>query len=346
MQPLWIADQPNDFISGANTEALANIELLRRSGVEVNLVPMSNPGSELVKAALALGCKIHQYAPTIFTDKIVAAWYSVPFLSVLPTMAKPRRVLWFNTMTSVKELELANARFIDNWVTSSAYQQSMLARCLRDYLIKPSFCDEYLQPFIPDSKVIERTLQARLHMPGQGGAPTIGWIGRDDPRKISSSWFKILRGLGEPCRVVMLGFGPKCREAFKGMYDENATWLRLYAPGEISPQAFYDSADIIFHYTGGSGESFCRVAIEAFHAGVPFVCEKNYAFPEIFGDDHLLRSLMCESASQFIETLDCLLDAIITENGLYELIVNAQRDRLKKLSLNQRCMEFWKKVLS
>lgn len=344
---IWIAGQPHKTYGGANTEAIANIELLREHGVDVHLVPMNPtpPSPDLVQKFVDIGCHIHEYEQGIFSGKTVAAWGCETFLNeqlaCAGRVAPPARVLFFNCMTFVPNIEAVchMNKLITHYGYVSEYQKAMLAaqfvaRALPQELIG------YAPPFTDSSKAIVKFFK---NYPGNEKG--VGHISRDDPTKISPYYFNIDRRINErqPHDLHLGGWGERCELAFRG-HETDHPRIKKIPVETISVPDFYGNVCVMFHRTGGSRESFCRACIESWLNGIPFVTEKDFAFPEIYGDG-VLRSLLCNNENEFSEVIAQLIDSYRGDRSIYDMFCDEQKRRYYELNLNGRCWAAWEKFL-
>jgi intein/homing endonuclease len=112
---IWVGGFPS-LLGGADTECLHNIDLWRKHGVDVHLVPMFMQDSSVAAYCKRIGCFIHDFHPAIFRDKLVVSYCNGEFLNALPSImeyGKPASVGWFNcvpadAIISGKEMKRAN----------------------------------------------------------------------------------------------------------------------------------------------------------------------------------------------------------------------------------------------
>lgn len=277
---LWVAGYPS-FVGGADTELDHNIDLWRRFGVCVNLVPM--PGCDL-KMKLSCdnrGCITHAYNPKIFRDKTVVSFCNGNFLDKLPEIieqGRPRSVIWFNCMTWPfdKEKLAHKAGWIDYFGFVSRYQEQILRPQL-EAEGRPVVKLEGYRPYFNAARV---PFQYRPPM----SYFCMGRISRDDPGKFSEDMWRIFYKVNSPrpTKTFVLGWGPKVEEKC-GPAPAEMDW-QIWPPGAISVDDFYRRLHVVIHKTGGSRESYCRIVPECYAYGVPIIVEDDFAFPELVID--------------------------------------------------------------
>jgi hypothetical protein len=274
---LWIAGFPSAY-GGADTELDHLIDLLRRFGVAVHLVPMFGAGEEYRTSVLARGCHVHDYAHDIFAGKIVASFCNGGFLAMLPAIVRfgaPARVIWFNCMTWLFDREkTAHARgWIDVFGYQSQYQRNMLMPQLE--ALGPVRSFPY-RPYFNAARVAWRYRE-------WSGTYRIGRISRDDGAKYALDTWRIFEGVRPPAhlrkQVFVLGYGANA--AARIGPPPPGLDCHLWAPGEVPAEQFYNGIDTLIHKTGGSRENAPRVLFEAYAHGVVPIVERAFAFPEM-----------------------------------------------------------------
>lgn len=292
---LWVAGYPST-VGGADTELDHNIDLWRRYGVEVHLVPLFGCDAKMQALCEARGCTTHQYHPAIFHDKIVVSFCNGEFLKKLPEIVeqgKPATVIWFNCMTwpFEAELEAHSNGWIDLFGFVSNYQKEWLFPKLE--AIRPVHELAGYRPFFNPENPSQQ-LKFNYHAPAEWFG--MGRVSRDDGAKFSSDMWRIFDKVSSPLptKTFVLGFGPhakeKCGEPPAGL--DWMTWL----PGAIPVREFYGQLHILIHKTGGSRESYCRVVPEAYACGVPVIVEDDYAFPDLVIDG--VTGYRCQSSDE------------------------------------------------
>lgn len=337
---IYIAGFPGS-VGGANSELLANAALLRSRGVAVHLVAMYGPESiEPAMRAVTdrLGCKVHLYSRGIFSGKVVAAWNSMRFLCYLPEIVqdgRPRRSIYFNCMTDVTDLEAMNhaAGFIDVHGFVSQYQRSRLYPVLeRGAPVRE------LEGYRPYFDAAAMGISFEYRPPDEEFV--LGRISRDDPSKFSPDTWSLFDRVDtgrHRKRTVILGFGPR---SAKSLGDPRTGTYELYAPGSLTPAAFYSRVHCIIHKTGGSRESYCRIVPEAAAAGVPMIVEKDFAFPELIVDG--VTGFMCSTSTEMIARASELAH----DETRRRRIIESARDYLgMELANSDKCYESWRTIL-
>jgi glycosyltransferase involved in cell wall biosynthesis len=334
---LWVAGFPG-YCGGANTELDHNIDLWRRFGVDVHLVPMGDRDPVAEQSVLARGCRIHEYCDNIFAGKMVVSFCNDIFLKKLPLImqhGRPAKVIWFNCMTWLFEPEKeAHAKgWIDLFGYISDYQQKMLVPQLEAIRPVNAFrCTPYF-----NAERIERRYRE------WDGSYRMGRISRDDQAKYPADMWRIFDRVllppGLKKKVYVLGYGPNAlvktgKAPVDGSFD-----LLVWNSNAIPAAQFYNGIDTMIHKTGGSRESYSRVLLEAYAHGVVPIVERDFAFPElvVHGETGYMASSSDEMS--FIASMlahDPAEHRRVAENG---------RKHLEQLINPEKCWAGWKQVL-
>lgn len=328
---VYICGQPHVLIGGANSEALDNAAVLVKAGIPVTLVPYATPDPTLARRALELGCEMQPYAPGCLQGKIVAGWNHLPYLQSL-MVEKPKCSVYFNCMTETSAIEIALHRNqkINVFGFVSRYQRNILCTEL-GRIGRVTAMDGYVPPITTEWRTFGNRMSRTTG--------TIGCMTRDDPTKVNLDVFKIAgRSLAK--KLIWMGYGTECQKKI-GPLAIRPDKLFVSGPPNFMPvDEFFNSIDCCLHLAGPVGESFCRIMLESFLAGVPFVCENKYAFPEYMTG--AMASQMCDSTGAFVEKINMILG----DSDYREEISRAQSKHLQDLDLNRRCVDAWKRLLS
>lgn len=206
---IWLAGFPS-FFGGADTEADNNIDLWRRNDVDVNLVPMFGFDEKMKKLVIARGCKVHDYRPDIFKDKVVASFCNGEFLRLLPEImekGRPRAVVWFNCMTWTFDNEVKAHQ--QGWITYHGFVSNYQKGWLKPQLDKVKPVNEFVgyKPYF-NPQNISQQIEFNYRPPDKYFA--LGRISRDDGNKYSDDMWNIFYKVNTPIhkKVFILGYGP------------------------------------------------------------------------------------------------------------------------------------------
>jgi hypothetical protein len=277
---VWVAGFPG-YWGGADTELDHLVDLFLEHGVEMHFVPMFCADPRMVESVLERGGHIHAYSVDVFKGKTVVSFSNRNFMAHLPMIAshgRPRKVIWFNCMTWLVEVEMTAHRLglIDYFGFLSAYQERILAPLLNRIAPYQTFDHK---PFFNVSRVdwAYRKWQGDFRL---------GRISRDDWSKYAPDTWCIFDDVSVPSdlrkRVYILGYGPNAQRAIglPPKHLDATTW----PCNAIPAKQFYRTIDTMIHKTGTSRESYCRVLIEAYAHGVVPIVENDYAFHELVID--------------------------------------------------------------
>jgi glycosyltransferase involved in cell wall biosynthesis len=328
---VWVAGFPSTY-GGADTELDHLIDLFRMFDVNVNLVPLFSVGDPMRRSVLDRGCRIHEYQPGVFADRVVVSFCNGEFLQRLPdivTSGRPRRVIWFNCMTWTFEAELrAHAEgWIDIFGFESRFQQGYLGPRLEE--VRPYRTFDY-RPFFNTSRI------AWSHRDFEGSY-RVGRISRDDAGKYAADTWSIFDRVLVPAhlrkKVFMLGHGPNAAAKI-GRPPQGLDWL-TWAPDAIGSTEFFRTIDTLMHKTGGSRESYGRVVLEAYAHGVVPIVEDAFAFPDLVM--HAETGFRARSSDE----MSYYASALAFEPKRHEEMARAGRELLERLSDPEECFRPW-----
>ena len=333
---IWIAGFPSRY-GGADTELDHQIDIWRKYGVDVFLVPMFGSEPEMEESVKKRGCHIFRYQDDIFKDKIVASWCNGQFLDKLPLImeyGKPKKVIWFNCMTWLfeKEREAHKNGWIDIFGFVSNFQKSMLFPQLQrinkevntfDYI--PYFNYDRIKWEVKDIKDYYR----------------VGRISRDDPAKFSEDTWKIFddiktpNGIGK--KVYVLGFSDKIKEKI-GDPPLRMDYM-WWTPNAIPVEQFYNIINTVVHKTGGSRESYCRIVFECYAYGVIPIVENDFAFPTLIR--HGETGFLCNNSDE----MSYYASELAFNTDKYKRMVLNGINFLKESNKPEICWKGWAEIL-
>ncbi len=335
---IWIAGS-NSYLGGADTELGHNMVLWRENEIEVHVVPMGGNDLKIKSQMEKIGCIYHNYSPDIFKDKVVISYCNGIFLSSLKEIVqkgKPKKVLFANCMTYLfpLEIEAHKNKWIDKFIFVSNYQKSIL----KPQLEKLNPVDEligYKPYFDPNNTVQEIKFEYR---PPQNWF-SLGRVSRDDGAKYSSDMWNIFYKVCTPKqkKVFILGFGDNAKKKC-GPPPNGLDW-QTWSANAIPVKQFYNIIHCIIHKTGGSRESYSRIVPEAYGFGVPFICEKNYAFPDLVQDG--ITGYMCSSSDEMSYRAS---ELAFDEQKRKKMIYNAYDFLVNEIASREKCYAPWKRL--
>ncbi len=336
---IWVAGYPS-FVGRADTELDHNIDLWRRYGAEVHLVPMGGCDPAMQVLCGARGCHTHEYHAGIFKGKVVASFCNGEFLQRLPEIVeagRPALVVWFNCMTWPFEAELAAHKegWIDLFGFVSRYQKGWLLPQLE--AIAPVRELEGYRPFFnPDNEA--QKFEFAVREPQEWFA--MGRLSRDDASKFAPDMWSIFHKVcaPRPTKAFILGYGQqahqKCGEAPPGL-----DWMTWNAGG-IPARELYERLHVLIHKTGGSRESYGRIAPEAYACGVPVIVEDDYAFPDLVVDG--VTGYRCKSSDE----MSFRASELAFDEPKRQRVIRAAHDfLLHEIASPDGCWAPWKAIL-
>lgn len=336
---IWVAGYPS-FVGGADTELDHNIDLWRRYDVKVHLVPLYGCDPKMQRLCKQRGCITHEYQPHIFKDKVVVSFCNGEFLSSLPQIVqsgKPRLVVWFNCMTWNFDAELEAHRhgWIDVFGFQSRYQQSYVAPQLTK--IRPLRALDGYRPFLnPDN--ISQKLEFSYSPPTRWFA--MGRVSRDDPAKFPEDMWDIFYKVcaPTPTKTFILGYSKRVA-AKTGKPPLGLDWM-TWTPGAIPVRKLYQRLHVLIHKTGGSRESYGRIVVEAYAAGVPVIVEDDYAFPDLVVNG--VTGFLCQSSDEMSFRAS---ELAFDESKRKTMIKTARRHLLQEVAAPAKCWQVWRHLL-
>lgn len=336
---IWVAGFPS-FVGGADTELLHNIDLWIQNKVEVNIVPMFGTDERVKEYVLNIGCKIHEYTPSIFKDKVVVSYCNGEFLNKLSEIidkGRPKYIIWFNCMTWTfdKEIDAHRNSWIDYFGFVSSYQQNYLLPELNK-INKTHILNNYKPYFNPDNICQKINFNYRKPIEYFGA----GRISRDDPTKFSSDMWNIFYKINTKIhkKIFILGYTNKV-ESKTGQPPPNLDWM-YWSPGSIPIHEFHERVHCIIHKTGGSRESYCRIVPESYAFGTPIIVENNYAFPELVINSE--TGYLCDSSDEMSYRAS---ELSFDEEKRKKIIFQARDHLIHTIANKEDCWKTWKDIL-
>lgn len=296
MNSLWVAGFPS-FLGGADTELLHNIDLWRMYDIDINLVPMFGCDPKIKQYVINLGCKIHQYNPSIFKDKIVASWCNREFLKNLPEIidkGRPKQVLFANCMTWLfnKEKEAHQNGWIDRFIFVSDYQEKLLRPQL-ETIRKTDKLDNYFPYFNVNNPMQNLSFKYKE----SEDYFCMGRVSRDDPLKFSKDTWNIFYKVSSPVPTKTFILGISQKIITKIGYPPYGLDYMCWLPNSIPIDELYNRIHVMIHKTGGSRESFGRTILEAYSSGVIPIVEDDYAMSELV--ENGVTGFRCKNSDEF-----------------------------------------------
>lgn len=336
---IWVAGYPS-FIGGADTELDHNIDLWRMNGVDVNLVPLGGIDPAMMELCKRRGCRTIGYEPNIFKDRVVVSFCNMEFLKRLPSIieaGRPRCVIWFNCMMFLSGAE--RVAHGNGWIDRHGFASDFQRRRIKPLLeqIRP-VCElaGYRPFFNPEN--MPQGIRFEYRAPSERFV--MGRVSRDEAGKFSPDMWATFRAVQSPRpkKVIILGFGPNALRvcgAEPGDLD-----VETWPPNRLPVREVYRRLHCMIYKTAAFEESYGRVVVEAYAAGVPVVVEDKFAFPEMIIDG--VTGFRCRSAEEMAARAS---ELAFDEAKRGSIIFAAHRHLLEQLANPGECWRAWRAVL-
>lgn len=277
---------------GADTELDHQITCWHKMGVEIHVIPTSEPDN----AQLSLGVaeRVHTvHRPRDWTackGLHVISYCNGDFLAnIIEIKRHARSTTFVNCMTWLfdKEREAHALRQID----VSLYQTDHARILVQDDLkrLNPKFRWFKVRPYFDLSAF-------PFHENTDDSVFRFCRVSRDDPAKFSKDTFRIFREFASPVpkKGVVLGFKT---ELFTKC-GPSESFVELLTPNQRSVASVYAESDVLLQ-SCDTYENLPRVAMEAMSSGCVPVVDNRGGWREII--EHDVTGFLCGSAADFID---------------------------------------------
>lgn len=314
---LCVVGFPSKY-GGADTELDHQLSVWRAMGVEVHLIPTSDPdAAQLSLGVAARGCIVHKARDWSACAGMHAISYcNGEFLTNLEEIRKYARTTSFvNCMTYVfpKEREAHNKGLIDWFV----YQTDHARERVQPQLLaaNTNFKWATVRPYFDSSAFpfVEQRDDSNFRFCR---------VSRDDPAKFSVDTMKIFRDFHSPVpkRGTILGIKSEIYQKV-GPPPE---FVECVAAGGRPPRDVYAASHVLIQSCDGL-ENLPRVAMEAMASGCVPICNRQGGFTEII--EHGVSGFLCSSTQEFIDAATKLANEV----ALRQTMAKAGRDRINVL---------------
>ncbi len=284
-------------LGGANTELWHTVELWRRYGLEVTLIPTWKADPSWQDRLETIGCHTVESrsdelgrVPRL-PGSIVVSMCNTLMLDAAEAFRRLRcRIVWVGCMNWLFPQERMHYRqfgTFERYVFQSRYQRDQLVPQLRKFgydatqgrIIRGALTlDEF--PFRP-----------LAHRPGN--VLTIGRISRAAADKFSPQTWEVYGRVPHPVRARVLGFSPEIRRRL----GPTPRWAECLSAGAEKPREFLATLHAMVHAGGRATENWPRVGLEAMAAGVPVVADNRGGWREMIR--HGQTGYLCDTPDQF-----------------------------------------------
>jgi len=278
---IWLMGYPGD-IGGACTEAWHTIQLWRRFGLDVHLIPTWKAPSDWRAKCDAIGCVTHEVGPAAFEQVEGLAGATVVSLcneNFLAHAGRLRaigcRLVWVNCMTWLFQAERQFYRQsgpFEAFLFQSDSQRKQLEPHLSAFGYQPKTGHVIRGAF----DFSEWTFAPRPRAPGH--TFVVGRAARPDGDKWSSNTWKIYGNIQYANKqALMLGMN----ETTHKKTGKPPAWAKCLKPREIPALDFFRQLHCLLPINGGAKENWPRVGLEAMAAGVPIVTQDAWGWREM-----------------------------------------------------------------
>jgi glycosyltransferase involved in cell wall biosynthesis len=280
-------------MGGANTEAWHTLQLWRRMGLDVHVIPTWQADPKWKARLDALGYTTHLTSPEDL-DRVpglagspVVGLCNSQFITLAPRFrALGCPIVWVNCMTFLfdgeKEFYKQHGP-ADAMVYQSQFQRDELEPQLAPFGYRSETGHLIRGAFDLDGW----NCDPRSH--GRDEAFFIGRVARPDLDKWSSNTLAIYERIQyRSKRGIFLGVD----ERTQGKLGSPPWWVDYLRPMAISAQDFYSRLHCLLPVNGGARENWPRAGLEAMASGVPVVAQNEWGWREmvIHGETGFLGS--------------------------------------------------------
>jgi len=322
---------------GANGECLGAVQLWRRHGLDVTLIPTWTPASdEARRTATGMGCEIVDSHPrrlreipglagstvvnfcneNAYAPKTVLKEMGCRFIAA-PCMCNPG----MGFRTAIK------SGHVDAVVYQSQYQKTKMEQRLRSWGYDPKI-GRLIRGYL-DWEAIEFK-----PLPHVDGEPfVLGRVARDARDKWHPHWWKMYERVPNR-QAVVLGYG----RPIYGQCGKPPSWARAYFPNEVTADSVYRQLHAYVTRNDTIDENWPRTGLEAMAYGVPIVAENDFGWREML--ENGVSGLLADS---WEETGD-LAAKLAGDESLRLEIATAARERLAVICDGEEIWSKWKEL--
>jgi len=277
---VFVCGYPGD-VGGANTELWHTVNLWRRFGLAVTLIPTWRADPRWRSRLEGIGCRTVESLPerlhTVpgLAGSVVVAMCNTRFLAVAERFRRLGcRIVWVGCMNWLFPRERLHYREhgpFDRHVFQSRFQRDQLVPQLRRFGF-----DESRGRIIRGAFALEKfPFRPVRHVPGE--PLVIGRMSRAAPDKFSAQTWAIYSKVPHPVHARILGFS----DEVQARLGTPPPWATCLPEGSQSPRAFLATLHAMVHPGGQAVENWPRVGLEAMAAGVPLVVEARGGWKEM-----------------------------------------------------------------
>ncbi len=277
---------------GADTELDHQMTCWRAMGVEVHVIPTSEPDAAQLSLGVAeRGCIVHKARDWSACQGMhVISYCNGDFLSNLLAIRRYARSTTFvNCMTWLfdKEKEAHSLGLIDVSMYQTDHARALVEPELRR--LNPRFQWAKVRPYFDLTAF-------PYHQNKDNSAFRFCRVSRDDPAKFSKETFHIFNEFESPVpkKGVVLGI----KDAVYAKCGQPPSFVECLPAGGRSAGAVYANADVLIQ-SCDTYENLPRVAMEAMSSGCVPIVDNRGGWREIV--DNGVTGFLCGSTAEFIE---------------------------------------------
>jgi len=336
---VWIIGFPSN-VGGAGTECWHTLQLWRRYGLDVALIPTWGPPPPCWRGRVErLG------APTVvvqpqqlhtvdrLADGIVVSWCNRNFLAYADVFRRLGcRIIWVGCMNWLFDEERRHYKRygpFDVYVCQSEYQRMVIGQQLGRFGVRPEQLHLVRAAFMTE----EWPFWPQPRRPEEPFA--FGRLSRAAVDKFHRRTWEIYGQTADPKRVHVMGW---TRELERSLGPPPA-WAEVYRPGAMPAQGFFARLHAYCQLNGAAVENWPRSGLEAMAAGAPIVAPQRGGWVEMI--EHGKTGFLAKTEDEIPRYLNTLAQ----DEALRLQMAEAARRRLvEELAPPETIWGRWKQV--
>ena len=326
-------------VGGASGECLGAVQLWRKHGLDVDLIPTwGTPTAETMAVCDKLGCKVHlvrahQLASipglpgatvvSFCNDNAFQAKRKLTQMGCRHVMAP---LMCFLTVAMRNALSLQQ---VSDVVFQSKYQRSRLEPTLKSF----GYTDDRLHTV---RGYIDWPAVKLDPLPHKPETPfVIGRAARPRASKWHPAWWKMYERVPDR-EAVLLGVA----EATVQQIGRAPKWATIHKPGEFPADVFWQQLHAHVTCNASDMENWPRTGLEAMMYGVPTCAENRYGWTEML--EHGVTGMLGDTPESIGDNAARLSQ---DEELRMSIVTTARRKLETEISNPDLIWEQWKKVL-
>jgi hypothetical protein len=334
-----VVGYPGD-VGGANTECWHTVNLWRRHGVDVTLIPTWKPDDRWQARLDQIGCRTVPSNPDNLKNVpglrggVVVSFCNSNFLRHAERFRDLGcRIVWLGCMTWLFAEERRHYRRcgpFDHYVFQSEHQQTELQPQLARFGVRPEQCHRIRGAFCWD----QFPFRPLGHEPGS--PLVIGRISRAAADKYARNTWDVYGRVPQPMKARLMGWNRQV-EAKLGRPPD---WAECLPPGAETPRQFFAKLHCLVPINGGAGENWPRCGLEAMAAGVPVVAQNRWGWKEMIR--HGRTGYLADSDD---ELASCAARLARDEEHRLRIVRQARKALEEELANPETIWQAWRQLL-